>query len=185
MEIILLRHGKPDTELNGVVGGKEFKQLATAYAKSGIKDFPPESIKQDFLSHHVVCSNLDRSIQSAKRLGLKQINLSHRLFRESDIPHFDYSFIKLPVTVWLVILRIMWLFGFSKNGESFSAAKRRAKKAAKELIELAEQNEKVILVGHGLMNRLIAKQLRCNKWLGPTSPGKKYWEYGTYINLKI
>jgi len=39
----------------------------------------------------------------------------------------------------------------------------------------------VILVGHGLMNRLIAKQLRYKHWQGPASPGKKYWKYGVYI----
>lgn len=47
---------------------------------------------------------------------------------------------------------------------------------------LAQENEKVILVGHGLMNRLIAGNLRRNNWQGPTSPGKKYWEFGIYTN---
>ena len=74
----------------------------------------------------------------------------------------------------------MWLFGFNKNGESFTKAKTRAKEAACQLIALAEENEKVILIGHGVMNRLIARQLRLCKWQGPSSPGRKYWEYGIY-----
>ena len=97
------------------------------------------------------------------------------------MPHFDRSFLTLPAMGWFVLLRIMWLFGFRKNGESFTQAKFRAKQAANKLIALAEKNDKVILVGHGLMNRLIAKQLRLKGWQGPVSPGKKYWEYGVYI----
>ncbi|WP_231886464.1 hypothetical protein [Methylomonas methanica] len=38
----------------------------------------------------------------------------------------------------------------------------------------------VLLVGHGLMNYLIAQQLRANGWHGPAKPGKRFWEYGVY-----
>lgn len=183
MEIILLRHGKPEIELNGYIKANEFKQLAIAYAQSGIQEHPPEYLKQDFKSHYVVCSDLERSVQSARKLELNNIDLITELFKETDIPHFNKSNIKLPVTAWLIILRVMWLFGFKKNGESFKQAKIRAKEAANKLIELAEQNDKVILVGHGLINRLIAQQLCLNNWSGPKSPGKKYWEFGIYTNI--
>ena len=182
MEIILLRHGNPEVELKGYIYSNELKNLTLTYAESGVKDFPPETLKDRFNSHFVVCSNLERSIQSAKRLSFKQIHLSDVLFKESDIPYFDQSIIKLPVMTWLVILRIMWLFGFNKNGESIKQAKNRAKHASNKLIELAEKHERVILIGHGLMNRLIAKQLNYKNWKGPVSPGKRYWEFGIYTN---
>ena len=70
----------------------------------------------------------------------------------------------------------------NKNGQSIKQAKNRAKYASKKLIELAEEHEKVILIGHGLMNRLIAKQLNYKNWKGPVSPGKRYWEFGIYTN---
>lgn len=181
MEIILLRHGKPKLELKGRIKASEFKQLVIEYAQSGIQDFPPEELNGCFDTSYVVSSDLERSIQSATRLGFDQIHLSHNLFSETEIPHFDQSFFKMPVMAWLIIFRIMWLFGFNKNGESFSQAKIRAEQATNKLIELAQKNEKVILIGHGLMNRLIARQLRFNNWAGPTSPGKKYWEFGIYI----
>ena len=182
MEIVLLRHGKPELELKGILNASEIKQLVVSYAQSGIQDSPPETLTKCFNDYYVVCSDLERSIHSAKKLGFKQIHLSDDLFKETDIPHFDQSFIKMPIMGWLMLLRIMWLFGFKKNGESFSQAKSRAKHAANKLIALAYTNEQVILVGHGLMNRLIAKQLILNNWQGPTSPGKKYWEFGLYIN---
>lgn len=182
MEIVLIRHGKPAMELKGRLKANEFKQVANAYALSGIQDFPPKYLKNRFESRYVVCSDLERSVQSATRLGLKNIHLSDKLFSETAIPHFNKSYFKMPVLAWLILFRIMWLFGFNKNGESFSQAKSRAKQAAKRLIILAHENEKVILIGHGLMNRLIADYLRRNNWQGPASPGKKYWEFGIYIN---
>ena len=180
MEIILLRHGKPTIELQGLIKSSDFKNLTAAYAKSGIKDAPVKDLKDHFNSHYIVCSDLARSIESAKKLELNEIHLVDQLFKETDIPYFELSFLKLPVTVWLIIFRVLWLFGFKQNGESFKAAKIRAKKAATKLIILAEENHKVLLVGHGLLNRLIAKQLRNNNWTGPTSPGKKHWEFGRY-----
>ena len=180
MEIILLRHGKPKIELSGKISPVDFKQLVTVYAESDIQDNPPEHLKEQFTSHYVVCSHLQRSLHSAKKLGCEEIHLSDQLFAETDIPFYEQINIKLPVIAWLVLFRIMWLFGFNKNGESFTQAKIRAENAALKLIALAEENEKVVLVGHGVMNRLIARQLRLNNWQGPTSPGRKYWEYGCY-----
>ena len=182
MEIILLRHGKPGIELNGKIRPVDFKQLVSAYAESGIQDNPPFHLKDRFNSHYVVCSHLQRSMHSANKLGFDEIHISDKLFAETDIPYFEKRAIKLPVIGWLIIFRIMWLFGFHKNGEPFSRAKIRAKQAALKLIELAEENEKVILIGHGVMNRLIARQLRLKNWQGPGSPGRKYWEFGIYRN---
>lgn len=181
MEIILLRHGKPEVELTGFLNANQLKQLVHSYLQSGIQDLPAEKIKEHFNTHYVVCSDLPRSIESVKKAGLNKAHLSEALFRETDIPHFDKSFLKLPVTAWLIILRIMWLFGFKKNGESFSEAKNRAKDAAIRLIDLAKENKKVILVGHGLMNRLIAKQLLVNEWQERDKSGKRYWESIKYI----
>jgi broad specificity phosphatase PhoE len=183
MEIILLRHGKPYVELSGYVNAEEFKQLIHSYSQSGVKDLPAKKLKEHFNAHYVVCSDLSRSIESAKKLGLSKVHLSEALFRETEIPHFDKSSLKLSVTVWLVVLRAMWLFGFKKNGESFSKAKNRAKNAAIRLIDLAKENKKVILVGHGLMNRLIAKQLLANEWQERDRSGKRYWESVKYTAL--
>lgn len=67
MEIILLRHGKPDVELSGYLNAEEFKQLVYSYAQSGIQGSPAEKIKEHFNTHYVVCSDLSRSIESVKK----------------------------------------------------------------------------------------------------------------------
>ena len=59
-------------------------------------------------------------------------------------------------------------------------AKARAKQANRTLIELAETHQKVLVVGHGLFNHLLAKELRKSGWQGPRSLGKKHWEFGSY-----
>ena len=180
MEIVLLRHGKPDVDLAGNFDAAKLKQLVVDYLEAGIKDLAPAELKNQFHSHYVVCSNLERSKQSARNIGFDKISCSEVLFSETNIPHFDHSPIKLPVSIWIVVLRLLWLLGFSKNGESFAQAKFRARQAANKLIEIAEEHNKAILVGHGLMNRLIANNLRRLGWQGSPSPGKKYWSYGKY-----
>ena len=183
MEIVLLRHGMPTVGLKGLFNAKELKKLVLDYEQSGIQDRAPQKLFELFDAHYVVCSHLNRSLQSAEEIGFKHVSHSDSVFSETNIPHFDNSVFKLPIGIWLLTLRIAWLFGFSKNGESFLQAKNRAEQAANKLIILAQEHEQVILVGHGLMNRLIAKELQLNAWAGPKSPGKKYWEFGRYKKL--
>lgn len=180
MEIVLLRHGKPEIELKGNLNATEFKQLVLKYEQSGIQDFPPGALNNHFKFYYVVCSNLERSLQSAKILGFKQIHITEDLFAETNIPHFDQGLFKMPVIVWLISLRIMWIFGFNKNGESFSQAKKRSKQAARKLIMLSQENEKIIVVGHGLINKLIGRQLQINGWNRIRTKGKKYWKFISY-----
>lgn len=183
MEIILLRHGKPEVELSGYLSAKQLKQLVYDYAQSGIQDEPTDKLKTSFNNHHVVCSDLVRSIESAKKLNLNTIHVKDALYRELELPHFDKFVLKLPTMYWLILLRVMWLFGFSKNGESLSQAKARSKQAAEELIVLANNNKKVIVVGHGLMNYLIGKSLKRKGWQSSKKAGKRYWEFRAYNKL--
>ena len=180
MEIVLLRHGKPRIDLNGYLSVKELKQRVNDYNKSGIQSSPDKEFKNKFSDHFVICSDLVRSTESAKELGLNNIHLSDVLFKEADLPHFDNNFLKLPVAGWLVLLRVLWLFGFKKNGESFLRAKERSKCAAEKLIALSQHNEKIIVVGHGLMNRLIGKQLQKKGWIEVERIGKRFWEFRRY-----
>ena len=59
-------------------------------------------------------------------------------------------------------------------------AKKRAVEAVNILAELANEHKKVIFVGHGVYNRILASELRKNGWAGPKNPGSKHWSYGVY-----
>jgi broad specificity phosphatase PhoE len=181
MRITLLRHGKPTFELKGNVRAKDLSEIAKSYDLAGILGDPPrETVEAVQGNNKVVCSHLTRSIESAKALGYTELYLKEPLFCESAIPHFSRGSIPLPISVWVVILRLLWLFGFSRNGESFVSAKKRAKQAATTLVKLADEHQSVLLVGHGFINHFIAKELRKSGWLGPSKPGKGYWGYGVY-----
>jgi broad specificity phosphatase PhoE len=181
MRITLLRHGQPDFEWKRSVRGCDLRRLERAYDSAGIIGIPPEETRKLVKLHKfVVCSDLPRSIQSAEALGASAIHISSPIFREMTLPFFDNSPIKLPLKAWAVILRGLWFLGFSRNTESIAAAKARARMVSSKLIELAAEHRSVLFVGHGFLNHYVAKELQAANWAGPRSPGKKYWEFGTY-----
>lgn len=181
MQITILRHGKPEFELVGNVRAKDLSKIALSYNRSGIVGNPPKEIVDIASDHYfIVCSDLPRSLRSAKALGIAKIDSIDAMFRETGIPYFNNGSITLPLSVWIPILRGLWLMGFSKNGESFVAARRRAKSAAQRLVQLADEFEKVLLVGHGFINYFIAKELLSMNWVGPARPARGFWGYSVY-----
>jgi len=74
------------------------------------------------------------------------------------------------------------LLGYAPNSESYSQAKLRAKKCADQLIEIAKEKDSVILIGHGVLNRLISKELRARNWQGSSKAKSKYWQFSVYQN---
>jgi len=181
LRITILRHGEPDFEWERSVRGGELRRLKKAYDAAGIVGNPPATTRFLVEQHSfVVCSDLSRSLRSAEAIGVQAVHLSDPLFREMDIPYFDNISLKLPLKLWAVVLRGLWFLGFSKNAESHVVAKNRARQVSEKLIELATEHHSVLFVGHGFLNHYIAKELLTRSWAGPSSPGKKYWEYGTY-----
>ena len=181
--ISLLRHGRPSYELSGRFSASELSTVAKKYDQSGIADKPPEAAKQMAGQHaYVISSDLPRSIESALQLGFTEIHHSSPLFREVAIPHFDRGSISMHIDTWVIVLRILSLFGYSRNGESIKIARQRARQATLELIQLAHTHTSILLVGHGFMNYFIAKELLSQNWQGPNKVGKDYWAYSTYIN---
>jgi broad specificity phosphatase PhoE len=70
-----------------------------------------------------------------------------------------------------------WYCGWSDGAESVHDARRRARRAAERLAELAREHRSVMLVGHGETNRLISRALRRMGWDG-TGSGRAYWSVG-------
>lgn len=181
MEIILIRHGRPEFELKGKARAREVQNIIQSYDQSGITGTPPDEAAKLALScGAVICSDLRRSLHSAETLGVKDIYKIDSVFREVAIPHFRSGGVTLSVSAWGAALRIMSVFGFSKNGESLSMARKRAKEASSYLISVAHAHKRIMLVGHGFINYFIAKELLSQNWNGPSKPGKGYWGYGVY-----
>lgn len=183
MEIVLLRHGKPKIETRDNVTASDFGQWVHAYNRTGIDNThapSPITIAKAKACSAVVCSHLPRSIESAKALGVENIEMQDSLFRECDMPYADWTFLQLPVLWWSVVFRVLQILGHSANAESFREARERANLCALRLSELAKKHESVLFVGHGSLNWLVSRKLQRMGWVGPKSVGHGYWDYGIY-----
>jgi len=79
---------------------------------------------------------------------------------------------------------MIWLYGISRNVESLGIAKQRAVQATDILVSSAKvSNGPVLLMGHAVMNRLIAKELISSGWKECRRQGGGYWNAGIYSLL--
>ena len=183
MEIIILRHGKPIIPSLSKISPLEFSEWVNTYNSAGLSPSSKPTVDVINISkkcNAFVCSELPRSIESANALEINEITLKSALFNEAGLPVSNLRFPLLSPKAWAVIFRILWVFGYSKNSESFSEAKVRAAESADKLKELAYEKSVVLFVGHGVYNRMIAKELNASGWSGPKNPGTKHWSYGVY-----
>ncbi|GKX55309.1 hypothetical protein SOASR030_14210 [Leminorella grimontii] len=182
MEIILMRHGKPSFTGAPKVSSREMVDWTTQYDLSDTgSDMPPESSRVLARKAQVVISSpLLRALSSLKTLGCEPA-LIDEVFREADLPLHLIPGVRLSPFYWAGIFRLMWLCGMPCKVESLGMAKMRAARAAGILVNLArEYNGPVLLMGHGIMNRLIARELMLLGWKEHCRPGKGYWNAGTY-----
>lgn len=183
MEITLLRHGKPTIPSLEILSASEFYSWVQEYNASGLcpsSKPTAEAINYANACNAVVCSDLPRSIESAKALNASNIVLSNAIFNEAGLPVANWRALKLSPKIWAVTFRVLWLLGYSRNSESFKEAKIRATEAVKRLTEIAHEHERVLFVGHGVYNRILANELRKLGWSGPKNPGSKHWSFGVY-----
>jgi broad specificity phosphatase PhoE len=176
MEIILIRHGKPLFDERKWLIGSEFSLWVKQYDLSGVQEedsYPKHS------SQLVVTSDLKRSIDSAQLLNPNEKVIADPLFREVELPVMN-SDLRLSPRVWTILLRLVWLSGYSRGCESYQEAKRRAAAASAKLVEWALIHDSIMLVGHGFFNMLIAKELLKSGWTGKRKAGSKYWSSTVY-----
>jgi broad specificity phosphatase PhoE len=187
-----MRHGEPKIDLSDMIKKKcsanELKTIFGVYTDSGLntqKIPPPEALRVAKTCNAVVCSDLPRSIESATALGVLDIDFVDSIFREADLPYTNWRYPKLTVFTWGIFFRVLWYLGYSNGAEPIASVKQRAETAAIKLKQMADEHGSVILIGHGIINRFVAKKLRYNGWSGPKNPGYNYWEYGIYRHITI
>jgi broad specificity phosphatase PhoE len=185
MEISLIRHGKSKFIENNLITCKEFKNWVEKYDYNGVfeeNSYPSETLEKIATANIIITSDLKRSIESAKLLNPNVKAVSVPLFRETELPTPLTKLwgIKLNPSVWAVMLRCLWFSGYSSGCESLSNAKDRSEKASKLLVEYAKEHNTVVLVGHGLFNMLIAKELQKMGWKGKRKINSNHWVCTTY-----
>jgi broad specificity phosphatase PhoE len=184
VEITIMRHGRPEIDLEELkqlkIAPNRLGEIVCAYESVGLRSSsrpPDDSIKTAKRCNLSISSDLPRALASIKSLGLESKNLPDACFRESPIPYPKWKRPSLSFLYWAIALRVAWLLGFSKNGESIQAAKKRAQIGALKLHNFAHAHQSVLLLGHGIMNRLVTKELKKSGWQEKVNTGEQYWSY--------
>ncbi|SHI86828.1 MULTISPECIES: histidine phosphatase family protein [Pseudomonas] len=182
MKIILMRHGQPTLKpCPGKVSPSDMHRWISDYNLSEVMDDPAPLTTRELTAQakYIISSTMPRALTSLDRLGLKPFQ-NDTLFSEAELPFLHWPGPRLSPLTWAFVFRMLWLCGYSHGVESFSEARERAQRAAQRLISLAEEGT-VLLLGHGIMNRLIARQLLAHGWKSETRHGNKYWSASFYI----
>lgn len=175
-----MRHGQPKLVATEKMSALEMKDWIEHYNQSEITNqpVPDASLQLAATATVVVSSDAPRALTSIQALGLKPA-LVDALFREAQLPYGHWKLPRLSPFTWAFILRVLWLCGYSRSVESVGTAKMRASTAAQRLQSLANEGP-VLLLGHGIMNRMIAKQLVADGWTRQNRNGSQYWSATVY-----
>ena len=167
MKLIIYRHAEPAISADEKISGRDFPLWVQRYNESSII---PDNVSRQ-KEKIVYTSNLRRSIDTGYLIGEK-INVTS-LLREAEIPMIRFPSINMKADLWVFTARLFWLSGFNSSCESFSDAKKRAKQLVNMFKTIGLNEQKVIAVGHGFINRLIKKELlRCG-WMLIESSGNQ------------
>ncbi|MEE9337238.1 MAG: hypothetical protein V3U87_04095 [Methylococcaceae bacterium] len=191
MRITLLRHGNPELSAWDKIHASEMPEWIAAYNSTGVERDISQSCQEmvnEFEHKFIVCSHLNRSIHSAQMIGYSSPDLVDSIFCEAELPVIPIPMIKLTPHGWSMVFRVFWFVGVSKKVESLSSFKSRVSLATEKLVHQAIIHDSVLFIGHGIINRFLAKELILKGWIGKETPndnkywGYKYWEYTTYTS---
>ncbi|MGK5039166.1 histidine phosphatase family protein [Janthinobacterium sp. GB1R12] len=175
-----MRHGEPRLARGRWIAPMQMGQWIELYNQSLIKegDVPAQCCAAALSASTIVASTAPRACSSARALGDLPF-MQEAMFTEARLPFALWRAPWLPAEAWAVIFRLLWLFGYARGADSLTLTRRRARAAAERLVALAAQGP-VLLVGHGIMNRLIGKELQALGWRARDRQGSRYWSMGVY-----
>jgi broad specificity phosphatase PhoE len=138
------------------------------YNNSDINVPQKELPKEDF----IFTSKINRSIKTGKMISQRiEVN---KLFNEAEVPLIRFPKFKKKAKFWIVISRILWMYGLSTKCESYRATKKRVSSAIKFIDSYLKTNNEIIIVGHGFINHMLKKQLIKNGWQLSLDEGHDY-----------
>jgi broad specificity phosphatase PhoE len=165
-KITFIRHAKVDMDSSIPMTSKMLKRWEEAYNNAPIiQDLPEDQALYQVFDEvdYILSSTLKRSHDSVALLD-RSIDESNVLFNEAQVPALEGTFIKLKPTSWLVLFRLFSLVGFGRWAMTLKETKSQAKEASEILLKLSEKHDNIILLGHGVMNWLITKELGTVGW---------------------
>lgn len=166
--MILIRHGESNISLpKQKCTAKEFGDWVNQYNTASIRhDTFPASKLIELMepSTCIMTSGLVRAIESAKQINNNNQQVNDVVFDEAQLPEFELAQIKLKPVIWSIVLRLLWFLGVSQGCESVKEFRKRAILAVNHLESIADEKQNVLLVGHGILNRFIARRLVKTGW---------------------
>lgn len=180
MRITLMRHGEPQLAKGRWIAPMQMGQWIDLYNQSLIKEggIPAECPVAALAASTIVASTAPRACSTARALGDLPFT-QEAIFTEAELPFALWKAPWLPPQAWAAIFRMLWLCGYARGSDSLTLTRQRARAAAERLVALAAKGP-VLLVGHGIMNRLIGKELQALGWLARNRQGIRYWSMGVY-----
>jgi broad specificity phosphatase PhoE len=177
--IHLMRHGHSALAFpNHWITPGQFRDWIEVYNRTGIAQdsVPADNVVTLMRDDPIaVCSDFPRSIESAARLDSQREPRISPVYREVGRPLQGDWKIRLPLEMWDRLSVLCWKLDLIAVDESVRAARARARAAALELVGLAEESSPVLLVGHGMINAMIARELCREGWTGPRQANDDYW----------
>ena len=158
MELVIYRHAEPIVSSNETISGCNFSRWVQKYNASGIRTTYFLHDREEV----VHTSNLLRSIETGRIIGKKIIESP--LLREAETPLLRFPAIHLKAKAWLFISRSLWLLGAKTRCESFLETKLRVKRTVDMFESLLPEERRIVVIGHGFINRMIKKELLHRGW---------------------
>lgn len=177
MKIVLMRHGPPDFDSSRGLHRHDLATLVAEYTSSRVTA-PATPAALAFVAsldpELIVSSSMARSIDSAQALACHDA-LALPALDEADLPCPSWLGPPLSYRSAALVARLGWFAGYSSNAASLEATVTRARTGAANLVELARSRGTVLAVGHGIMNRLVGRELVRSGWVREARPGSGYW----------
>jgi broad specificity phosphatase PhoE len=181
--VILIRHGRPDLPIAPRTSHREFRDYIDAYEEAGLdpQDAPPEEL-QDLMAEigTVFTSDRKRAHESAKAVAPNAELVVDPLFVEAPLASPRIPILRMKVSKWAVVARVLWHAGYHPAMENYRKVKHRAAEAAEILIRRARHDGAVALIAHGYFNFLIGRELRRRGFRKSGTHRAKFWNAVVY-----
>jgi broad specificity phosphatase PhoE len=185
--ITIIRHGKPQAHheypLFKILKGSEIETYIHAWNTCELspENEIPEKLKTVVAEADIfISSKLKRTIDSFRLLGVKEFS-SLELLNEAELPSGFLKRLKMPFIFWGILIRLSWRAGLKINSESYKEFKVRIQKAAVHLEAISKDSMHIIVMGHGVVNWQLKKELTKRKWKRVFNcGGRSYWSFDTY-----
>jgi len=181
--IVLIRHGQPRIAIAPRASHHGFRSYIGDYEEAGLDpgSLPPAALRElarDLKT--VFTSGRKRPHESAALLAPAARAIAEPLFVEAPLAAPPIPLLRMRVTKWAVVARLLWHAGYHPGIEDYARARTRARQAADILIARMAEDGVAVLVAHGYFNFLIGRELQRRGFRRTGLHRAKFWNAVTY-----